>query len=178
MRDIKSLRGSSLRWFKVGWVLGSYELIGEDAETYATLVWKGVWTEKALITTAYGEYTLRWRGFLRRHVPIVNTASGQEMGRLRLGFGDSGTFELENGRKYRFKCTSMLRSRYAILDDLDEIIATIRFTGWLGLGRTGGEVFLGPMAVRDRDLLILLATGWYTAVMISKEAAASVAAGG
>ena len=178
MRDIKNLKGSSLRWLRLGWIKSSYELMDDEGETYATLDWKGVFSEKALLSTAYGDYELRWRGLIRRHVPIVDTASGQEVGRLNLGIRDSGTFLIESGTRFRFKCTSMWRSRFAVLDDVGDTVATLGFTGWLSIGRTGGKVWLGPAAIRGRELLVLIAVGWYAAVVISRESAAAAAAGG
>ena len=178
MKDIKRLKGQSLRWFRLGWLRGHYELMGEDAETYATLDWKGLFTERVVASCIYGDYDLQWRGVLRRHVPIMDTASNQEIGRLKLGFTDSGVLELDNGRKYRFKCESMLKTRWSFIDDLSGRVCTISFTGWLGLRRFGGEVVLGPAAVLDRDLMIMMVVGWYAMIVITQENAAAYSAGG
>lgn len=178
MRDIKKLKGTSLRWFRFGWLRSSHELTGEDAETYATLDWKGLFTERVLASCAYGEFEFRWRGFIRRHVPIVDTASNQEIGRLKLGITDSGVLELDNGRKYKFKCTSVLKSRWIFVDDLEGTVCSLGYPGWLSLRRTGGEVLLGPAVVLDRDLMIMMMVGWYAMNVISQESYASAYVGG
>ena len=178
MRDIKKLKGKSLRWFRYGWLRGSHELTGDDAETYATLDWKGLFSERVLASCVYGEFEFRWRGFIRRHVPIIDTTSNQEIGRLKLGITDSGVLELDNGRKYKFKCTSVLKSRWIFVDDLGGTVCSIGYSGWFNLGRTGGEVLLGPAAVLDRDLIIMMMVGWYAMNVISQENYASAYAGG
>jgi hypothetical protein len=178
MRDIKKLKGKTLRWFRFGWVRGSHELTGDDGETYATLVWKGVFTEKAIASCAYGDFELRWRGFIRRHVPIMDTASNQEIGRLRLGIKDSGVLELDNGRKYKFRSTSVWKSRWIFVDDLGGTVCSIGYSGWLKLGRRGGEVLLGPAAVLDRDLILMMMVGWYAMNVISQESYVAATAGG
>jgi len=178
MRDIKKLKGTSLRWLRFGLLRGSHELTGDDAETYATLVWKGVLTERALASCAYGDFEFRWRGFIRRHVPIMDTASNQEIGRLKLGIRDSGVLELDNGRKYKFKSTSVWKSRWIFVDDLGGTVCSFGYSGWLNLGRSGGEVLLGPAAVLDRDLIIMMMVGWYAMNVISHENYASAYIGG
>jgi len=178
MRDIKKLKGKSLRWFRYGWLRGSHELTGDDAETYATLDWKGLFSERVLASCVYGEFEFRWRGFIRRHVPIIDTTSNQEIGRLKLGITDSGVLELDNGRKYKFKCTSVLKSRWIFVDDLGGTVCSLGYSGWLNLGRIGGEVLLGPAAVLDRDLIIMMMVGWYAMNVISHENYASAYIGG
>ncbi len=178
MIDIKKFKGTSLRWFRLGWIRGRHELMGNDGETYATLDWKGLFTERVLASCAYGDFEFRWRGFMRRHVPIMDTTSNQEIGRLKLGITDSGVLELDNGRKYKFKATSVWKSRWIFVDDLGGTVCSIGYSGWMNLGRTGGEVLLGPAAVLGRDLLLMMMVGWYAMNVISQENYVSATAGG
>jgi hypothetical protein len=85
---------------------------------------------------------------------------------------------MDNGRRYRYRHVSLLSDKWTFEDDLGGIVCTFGFSGSLGMGRFGGNVLIGPGAVLDRDLIVMLIVGWYAMVVISTENAYAIAGGG
>jgi len=168
MKPIQDFEGNEMRWFSTGLARWNDELLGTDGETYATLVWKGVLMGKAIGSCAKGDLQFKWAGFVRRHVPIVEMSSGNEIGVLRLGIFDSGWLQMENGRRYQFKHLS-LRGRWSFFDELGEKQCTLAFRSWV---RRGGDAIIAVNATLNPDLPILLLLGWYAMNMMNAEAIA------
>jgi hypothetical protein len=172
--QLNTLVGQGMIWSKPDWKKGFYELrLGE--ETLATLRFRSMWGTFATGETAEGQWTFKRVGFFQNRVTVRTPGSDTEVGVFVNNWTMGGTLELPDGRKYRGN-TNFWMTSFALVDEEDRRIVSFRRIG--GIASLSAAVEIEPAGAHLRELPWLVLLGWYVAVMLHQDAAASGGTGG
>jgi hypothetical protein len=166
---LADLAKQPLQWTQPHMMRSEFELRGGDA-LVGTLRFRSIFGTLATAECDGGCWTFKRIGFLQTRATVRPCNADTEIGLFRNNTWTSGgTLELPDGRKYRAS-TSLWQTRYEWIDAIEHPLITYRTRHGL---RMSGEMDVQPDAARLAELPWLAMLGWYLAVMMYRDSAAS-----
>ena len=167
MKPISATNGGPLRWNRLRWFKGDFELrAGNDS--VGTLSFRSMWSYLATATSADGAWTFQRTGFWRPEIMVRVSGSDADIAVFRYNTWENGGWlEFRDGRRFR-ATNNCWQTRFEILSDRDEVMMSLRASSWT---ESSAEVESGPEAGRLPERSLLHLFGWYLAVLTRDEAA-------
>lgn len=175
MKPIRELIGRELQWTQPHALKRQFELKAGD-ELVATLSFRSMFGSFATATTAEGQWTFKRVGFWKPRATVCVAGSEQVIATFRNDtWTAGGTLELASGRSFRAN-TNFWMTKYEFKSETDEPLVRFQKIGGLLHYSSNVEVQRGAAAMPELPWIVVL--GWYLAVVMHEEAAATAAAAG
>jgi hypothetical protein len=169
MRHLADVIHSELHWKQPRLFESSYELVAGD-ERVATLSFRSTFGSFATAQTAEGSWTFKRVGFWRTRATVRVEGAPDDLAVFENDtWSGGGSLTIAGGPSIRV-WTSFSQSRIEL--QLEDGTVLFRYRAE-GIMRHGAEVTIEPAGARSRDLPWLIAFGWYLAVMMQHDAAAT-----
>lgn len=172
MQKISAQSNKALKWLQPNFLKMEYELRAEDA-LVASLRFRSSFGTLATAESADGCWTFKRMGFFQSRVTVRACGSERDLAVFKNNtWKGGGTLELADGRAFLVD-TNFWQSTYEFRDFAEQPL--VRFKTHWGLTQQSAEVEILPDAGRLPELPWMVLLGWYLAVMLNNDSAASTA---
>ncbi len=172
---LAELGGEALAWENADWVHLAYEL-RRGTDVLATLRFRSVWGTFATAESAEGCWTFKRVGFLQTRVTIRRCGTDEEIAVFRNNtWTGGGTLEFADGRPFLAN-TNFWMTAFAFSTDGGEPLVHFRRIG--GVLHLSAAVEITAAATAIAELPILMMLGWYLAIQLHNDTAASAGGAG
>lgn len=135
-----------------------------------SLRWRSAFGTLATAETADGSWTFKRIGFWRERATVRSLDSPHDLAVFTNStWADGGTLVFDGGRSFK-ATTNFWMSRFLLLDAADVTLVRFDYGGVFRL-RAGVEILHAARGLAELPVLVLF--GWYLAVMLHDDAAAS-----
>jgi hypothetical protein len=171
MKRMAQLADRELRWVKADRQSGGGYALRDGEETVAALRFRSLWGSFATAESGDGCWTFKRVGFLHTRVTIRACDSENELAVFRNNtWSGGGTLELPDGRRLQAD-TNFWMTKYGFATEMGEPL--VRFTKIGGLLSWSSNVEVLPTGAALSDAPWLPMLGWYLAIQMRKDSAAS-----
>jgi hypothetical protein len=167
MKKIAQAASQMLKWSQVG--ARRHELHSDD-ELVATLEFRSMFGTLGTAEGADGCFTFKRVGFWQSRASIRDCESVAEVALFTNNtWASGGTLEFPDGARYK-GTTNFWMTRLEWKSEAEKPLVSFHYGG---VFRKRADVEIAPAARQDRHLHLLVTFGWYLAVMLSHDAAAT-----
>lgn len=172
MQKISAQSNKTLKWLQPNILKMEYELrAGKDQ--VASLRFRSSFGTLATAESADGCWTFKRTGFFQSRVTVRACGNERDLAVFKNNtWKGGGTLELADGRTFLVN-TNFWQSAYEFRDSAEQPL--VRFKTNLGLMQQSAEVEILPAAGYLSELPWMVLLGWYLAVMLNNDSAASTA---
>jgi hypothetical protein len=169
-----SSRSELLTWEQPRLLAGDFSL-SHGGSTLGSLIFRSNWGTLATGTLGTTEWTFKRQGFLRTTISVRAASAESALATFQpSAWNGGGTLTLADGRQFRVDI-SFWQTRLDILGPNGAVLLQYRPRGVFRQG-ADMEVFGSIAALGDLSWLMLF--GWYLAVLLHRDAAASASVTG
>ncbi|HPH95593.1 MAG TPA: hypothetical protein PKW33_07695 [Anaerolineaceae bacterium] len=172
MYRIADLAGHALTWVQPDFLKMEYELRLEDGQPAASLVFRSSFGTFATAESGDGCWTFKRVGFWQNKASIRACSAEVDLAEFHNNtWSSGGTLIYPNGRHFKATTNFWMTQLQFRLDE--EPLVNLKIKSGFKLS---AEVSLLPAGLQQPELPVLTLFAWYLAVMLSSDAAATMAA--
>jgi hypothetical protein len=172
MRRIEEVADRRIEWRQPSAMKMNYELLADD-EVVATLRFRSMFGSFATAEGGDGCWTFKRQGFWRTRVTVRVCEQESDLAVFHNNtWRGGGMLEMADGRRF-LATTNFWQTRFEFTDENEEPLIRYHIGGAFRMNAT---VELLPASQHVPETSLMVALGWYLAVMMHQDAAAASAA--